>query len=169
MRLDARTPNSEVRMLRRLFAILGGVLAALGFAAGLASLMRPWASYRASAAAAGAAPQDVSGVVPLVELDRGSWYLGALFALFGLLAGVVMARPTSARWMGVAGAVLGAAGLLLVVDLANRLSAGGRTVNIGLASMDVDVGRQTGIWFGLAAAPLLGLGTALLSLRHPAR
>jgi hypothetical protein len=155
MRLDARTPISEVRMLRRLFAILGGVLAALGFAAGLASLMRPWASYRASAAAAGAAPQDVSGVVPLVELDRGSWYLGALFALFGLLAGVVMARPTSARWMGVAGAVLGAAGL--------------RTVNIGLASMDVDVGRQTGIWFGLAAAPLLGLGTALLSMRHPAR
>jgi hypothetical protein len=156
-------------MVRRLLAILGGLLATAGFLAGLASLTQPWAGYRAQAAATGAAPQDVSGVVPLLELDRGWWYLDALFALSGLLVGAAMAQPRPARWAGAAAALLGAAGLLLVADLANTLSGGEHTVSTGLARVHVQMSSESGIWFALAAPPLLGLGAAMLSVRRPAQ
>jgi hypothetical protein len=154
-------------MARRLLAGLGGTLAGFGFLAALASLALPWARYRVSAdavAVGSGTGDDVAGSAVVFQLDRGSWYVLCLFALFGLVVGAAVARPRPARWAGLAAVVLGLAGLLLVVDQANRLTDSSISLTTGLARMDMLVTRLSGVWYGLAGAPLLGIGAGLLSV-----
>ena len=159
-------------MARRLVACLGGTLVGLGFLAAMASLALPWARYRVSADAAAVgsgAGDELGGSAVVFQLDRGSWYVLCLFALFGLVVGAAVAQPRQARWAGLAAVVLGLAGLLLVIDQANRLADSSISLSTGLARMDLLVTWLSGVWCGLAAAPMLGAGAGLLSVRRAAR
>jgi hypothetical protein len=167
-----RAANREERtpIMRRVAVLAGWILAALGFAAGLVSLALPWAllDITAEVNVGGSAPTGLadSQGVAVFQLDTGWWYLLGLAVTAGLLAGAAAAGAPAARTCG---ALAVPAGLLTagaVLLLAARIETSSlRNVTSGLATMDLKARAGTGLTYGLAAGLLLGLGTALVSLR----
>lgn len=150
--------------------MVGWVLAALGFAAGLVSLALPWAllDFKADVTVDGTAPTglaDTQGVA-VFQLDTGWWYLLGLAITVGLLAGAAAAGPPAARGCGILALPAGLLTAGAVLLLAARIETSSiNNVTSGLATLDVHARTGNGLVFGLAAGVLLGIGTALVSLR----
>jgi hypothetical protein len=145
----------------------GGVLVAAGFVLALLALAIPWARYRLAVdVPAGEAALDESGGIAVFQLERGWWYVLALFALLGLVAGAATATGGTARGAAVAGLAVGVTGMMVANLLSNHVvGASVDTVTSGLAMIDVRATRGPGIGYGVAAPIVLALGGALLSVR----
>jgi hypothetical protein len=157
-------------LVRGVAMVMGWILAAAGFVAGLVSLALPWAllDFTADVTVAGAAPAGLadSQGVAVFQLDTGWWYLLGLAVTVGLLAGAAAAGPAAARACGLlalpAGLLTAGAALLLAARIE---SSSVSNMTSGLATLDVHASTGDGLLFGLAAGALLGIGTALVSLR----
>lgn len=156
--------------MRRWSAYGGAALAVAGFTLALVSLALPWARYRVSAQLPGQTEEVTrSGGIAVFQLDWGIWYVLILLTLLGLLAGAATTRGRAARIMGVSGVLLAVVGMLLTNAVANGVSAASLSSVVGvLGTVDLRTDGGPGTGYGLVALPLLGLGVAMLSVRHPA-
>lgn len=149
----------------------GVVLGVLGFIAALLSLMAPWATYRVTVDVPGgpASDLDQSGDVAVFQVVRGWWFVAALLVLLGLLALAATGTGLAARGAGAAAVVVGAATLVLAFTAGDAV-AGGATPSLpGIGAVDVRTSRGPGIWYGSAAAALLGLAAPLFAGRTGGR
>jgi hypothetical protein len=154
-------------MTRKVAVVGGALLAVAGFVLALLALAVPWARYRLAVdVPTDGADLDESGGIAVFQLDRGWWYVLALFAVLGLVAGAATATGALARRVAVAGLAVGLAGALLANLLAAQVvGASVDTLATGLALVDVRASRGPGIGYGVAAPLVLALGGALLSVR----
>jgi hypothetical protein len=154
-------------MTRRLAAAGGGALVVAGFVLALLALAVPWARYRLAVdVPTSGADLDKSGGIAVFQLEQGWWYVLALFALLGLVAGAAAASGGAARGAAVAGLAVGLIGMLVANLLGNHVvGASVDTVVSGIAMIDVRATRGPGIGYGVAAPIVLALGGALLSVR----
>jgi hypothetical protein len=152
-------------MPRTPLAVVGALFAALGLLAAIASLAVPWARYRVRGSALGDLPVARQGSVAVYQISGGTWYLLAIGVLTGLLA---VAAFGTGRTAGMALSLAPVAGILtalVVVTVANNVSAhAARIVAEGVASLQVTGEAAEGVLAGLAAGPLLGFGAGLLAL-----
>ena len=156
-------------MLRRpeggLAAVAGTLLAGAGLVAAVTSLAVPWGRYRVSGSAYHGLPVGRDGPVPVFLVPGGSWYLAALGALALLLALAAFGTGRAPRVALTVAPVTGFVTALIVITLANGLA--GRTSSVeaaGLAQIRVVGETAGGVWIGLVAGPLLGLGAGALAL-----
>jgi hypothetical protein len=152
-------------MPRVLLTATGALFAGAGLLAGIVSLAVPWGRYRVRGSALGDLPVTRQGPVAVFQVPGGTWYLLAVGVLAGLLA---LAAFGTGRTAEVALSVAPVAGILtalVVVTVANNIgSRTANTVAAGVASLRVTGEAAEGVWVGLAAGPLLGLGAGLLAL-----
>jgi len=154
-------------MTRKVALVGGGALVVAGFVLALFALALPWARYRLAVdVPVDGADLDHSGGIAVFQLELGWWYVIALFAVLGLVAGAAAATGTAARGAGVAALAVGVISMLLA-NLVGARAAGSSvdTVVSGLAMVDVRASRGPGVGYGIAAPLILALGGALLSVR----
>jgi hypothetical protein len=168
---DATEPvgNGGRATLRRWSAYGGAALATAGFAVALVSLALPWATYRIAADLPDPGGEVTrTGGVAVFQLDRGIWYVIALLALLGLLAGAAAAKGRAARLAGVAAVLLAVVAMVVAAALGAAVS-GARVSSVAgvLGAVNLRAATGPGLAYGLVAAPLLGLGAALVSVRTP--
>jgi hypothetical protein len=145
----------------------GGALVVAGFVLALMALAVPWAHYRLAVdVPVEGADLDHSGGIAVFQLELGWWYVLALFAVLGLVAGAAAAKGGAARGAGVAALAVGVISMLLA-SLVGARAAGASvdTLVSGLAMVDVRATRGPGVGYGVAAPLVLALGGALLSVR----
>ncbi len=153
----------------RLAVGAGAVLAVLGFLAALAALATPWATYRVTADVPGTGQAvDETGGVAVFQLERGWWYVVALLVLLGLLAVAAAGNGTAARAAGLAAVVVGGGAFALAASMGDG-AAGTSQSLAGFGSVEMRTGQGAGVWYGSLAAPLLGLGAALVAQRTRGR
>lgn len=154
-------------MGRKVAAVGGGALVVAGFVLALVALAVPWANFRLAVdVPVQDADLDHSGGIAVFHLELGRWYVLALFAVLGLVAGAAAATGSAARGAGVAALAVGVISMLLA-SLVGARAAGASvdTVVSGLAMIDVRATRGPGVGYGIAAPLVLALGGALLSVR----
>ncbi len=152
----------------RLAVGAGAVLAVLGFLAALAALATPWATYRVTADVPGTGQAvDETGGVAVFQLERGWWYVVALLVLLGLLAVAAAGTGTTARAAGLAAVVVGGGAFALAATMGG--GAAGTSQLAGFGAVEMRTGQGAGVWYGSLAAPLLGLGAALVARRTRGR
>jgi hypothetical protein len=152
---------------RKVALVGGGALAVAGFVLALLALAVPWANYRLAVdVPVEGADLDHSGGIAVFQLEFGWWYVLALFAVLGLVAGAGAATGNAARAAGVAALGVGVITMLLA-SLVGARAAGASmdTVVSGLALVDVRATRGPGVGYGVAAPLVLALGGALMSVR----
>jgi len=150
-------------MGRRVLAMVGAVLSALGLLAGTVALAVPWARYRIRGEVVGAGGVARDGAWQVYQLDLGQVYVLALLVLAGLLAAAALGGRTGRAVAGVGAPILGLVTALLVVYLVNRATTPQVVEAFGFTRFNVDPRAAGGAAFGLAAAALLGFGGGLLA------
>jgi hypothetical protein len=154
-------------MTRKVASVAGGALAVAGFVLALVALAVPWANFRLAVdVPVDGADLDHSGGIAVFQLELGWWYVLALLAVLGLVAGAAAATGGAARGVGVAALAMGVIGMVLA-SLVGARAAGASvdTVVSGLAMVDVRATRGPGVGYGIAAPLVLALGGAVLSVR----
>lgn len=154
-------------MTRKVALVGGGALVVAGFVLALLALAMPWAHFRLAVdVPVQGRDLDHSGGIAVFQLELGWWYVLALFAVLGLVAGAAAATGGAARGAGVAALAVSVIGMLLA-SLVGARAAGASvdTVVSGLAMVDVRATRGPGVGYGVAAPLVLALGGALLSVR----
>jgi hypothetical protein len=154
-------------MTRKVALVGGGALVVAGFVLALLALAVPWARYRLAVdVPVDGADLDESGGIAVFQLELGWWYVLALFAVLGLVAGAAAASGSGARGAGVAALVVGVIAVLIANVIGARAAgASVDTLMSGLAMVDVRASRGPGVGYGIAAPLVLALGGALLSVR----
>jgi hypothetical protein len=151
-------------MRRWIYLALGVPLAAAGLGCAVVSLAVPWARYHVTGTAVGDRPIADDAPVAVFQVSGGTWYVLAVFALGGLLAGAALGGPRSRPAITVAASIGGLLTAFLVVLIENRVAASsGGVLATGLAEVHAKAFDGPGIRFGLAAGPLLGFGAALVA------
>ncbi|GAA4453683.1 hypothetical protein GCM10023170_044210 [Phytohabitans houttuyneae] len=92
----------------------GGALVVAGFVLALLALAMPWAHFRLAVdVPVQGRDLDHSGGIAVFQLELGWWYVLALFAVLGLVAGAAAATGGAARGAGVAALAVSVIGMLL--------------------------------------------------------
>lgn len=155
-------------MGRRIVQGIGLLFVLAGFLAGLAVLALPWARFKVQAGGQVNVDRDTNAGVFQVHL--GGWYLVGLTVTVALLAGAFAGER---NWRRPCGGFALLAGLI-DAGLAARIggeadSSAGTAVALGFATVHVHGSAGPGVWYGIIAPILLGLGAAVaaLAVRRP--
>ena len=151
-------------MRRWIYLAVGVPLAAAGLGCAVVSLAVPWARYHVTGTAVGDRPIADDVPVAVFQVSGGTWYVLAVFALGGLLAGAALGGSRGRPAVAVVSSIGGLLTAFLVVLVENRIAASsGGVLATGLAEVHATAFDGPGLEFGLAAGPLLGFGAALIA------